>query len=92
MQKSLWTIDIAHLCSMMRLDHHMFTKTFGVQETYAHEHFYAKDNLFESEKLRINDKFENASRHGKCISSGHWPLVTQLTATFPLKSRDQGET
>lgn len=82
--KSFWTIDIAHLCSLMSLDHQMFTKTFGVQETYAQEDFYAKDNLFETEKLRINEKFQNASRHGIKVKLEHIELdliKTELKST-----------
>lgn len=56
---SLWTIDMAHVCSIMKIKHAMYTINMGVQENYADELFYSKDKNFDEEKHRIEEKFAN---------------------------------
>ncbi len=55
---SLWTIDIAHICALINLEHTMFTATIGVDQNYSSESFYLKD--FHLEKVRIENKFKNS--------------------------------
>ena len=65
---SLWTIEIAHICALMRIKHTMHTVTLGVDEKYSSENFYAADVDFEAEKQRIREKFSNAEKSGKILS------------------------
>ena len=61
---SLWTIDIAHVLSLFNVRHAMYTITYGVNNSYETNSFYAKDNNFKSEEFRINNKFSQASQLG----------------------------
>ncbi len=61
---SLWTIDIAHICSIKNLKHAMYTITWGVQESYANEDFYSKEREFDFEKQRISQLFHQSSHLG----------------------------
>jgi len=61
-ESSLWTIDIAHICALINLEHKMFTTTIGVDQNYSTESFYLKD--FNQEKVRIENKFKNSQSLG----------------------------
>lgn len=64
MINSLWTIDIAHICAIKGLNHSMFTITLGVEDAYEIYEFYTKDKNFNSEKQRINRKFQQTAQLG----------------------------
>jgi hypothetical protein len=64
---SLWTIDLAHVCSLMNIKHQMYTITYGVDDNYSSEHFYSADKSFDVEKQRISEKFDKASDLGICV-------------------------
>ncbi|CAF0876833.1 unnamed protein product [Brachionus calyciflorus] len=61
--KSLWTIDIAHICAIEKINHIMYTVTLGVQDSYSSIDFYTEGN-FTSEMLRIEQKFSNSRELG----------------------------
>jgi hypothetical protein len=61
---SLWTIDIAHICSIKNLKHSMYTITWGVEESYVNEDFYSKEREFTFEKKRIGQLFQQSSQLG----------------------------
>ena len=61
---SLWTIDIAHVCSIKNLKHVMYTITWGVQESYVNEDFYSKEREFNFEKQRICHLFQQSTQLG----------------------------
>ncbi|RNA16987.1 GUCD1 isoform X2 [Brachionus plicatilis] len=62
--KSLWTIDIAHLCAMEKINHVMYTITLGVLDSYSSVDFYSNETNFRSEMLRIEQKFSKAKEIG----------------------------
>ena len=61
---SLWTIDIANVCAAMDIAHLMYTITWGVEESYGNEPFYAQEMDFDEEKRRVARLFEDSSRIG----------------------------
>lgn len=64
---SLWTIDIAHVLAIYKVKHEMFTITLGVLDSYSTETFYNSNHNFDSEKLRVNEKFNKTLDLGICL-------------------------
>lgn len=79
---SVWSIDLAYLLRRFGVPHHYYTKTIGVDPSYAHEAYYR--NVFNADHNRVISKFENASNAGVQVEKRQLTLeeILQLVTTI----------
>ncbi|XP_076824902.1 protein GUCD1-like [Clavelina lepadiformis] len=61
--EQVWTVDLAYICSMLGVQHKLFTVTLGANDNFSEEPFYVDrlNEKFSTEKERINKLFNEAT-------------------------------
>ncbi|XP_013414766.1 protein GUCD1 isoform X2 [Lingula anatina] len=66
--ESVWTIDLANILALYRVEHHFYTVTLGVDKGYSGKAFYRAK--FSSDETRVNNLFQDAQYKGIPVSKG----------------------